>query len=237
MLKAPIVPSKNLHIEFILQMEGKAVLSYYLNQRMFQQLTYDNSEYIYVVPHPLISISIYLSVVLDRLSLLIRTDSHINMQTVRWPFMNKYSVPTVLGTSSDVLLQTTVLTSLRGNITEHRTPPGTKHTLEVDARYSSYASVRSRSYNPFLNLDHEINREQGFLIYIPFSSELTTNVSRRCTHYSFTRPQNLTSGLAFKSRAVTSTRGFVTKTATEPYEEIMLPERGPEVVCISPNLR
>lgn len=45
MLKAPIVNSKNLHIEFILQMEGKTVLSYYLNQRMFQQLTYDNSEY------------------------------------------------------------------------------------------------------------------------------------------------------------------------------------------------
>jgi len=44
MLKAPIVTSKNLHIEFILQMEGKTVLSYYLNQRMFQQLTYDNSE-------------------------------------------------------------------------------------------------------------------------------------------------------------------------------------------------
>lgn len=46
MLKAPIVNSKNLHIEFILQMEGKTVLSYYLNQRMFQQLTYDNSEYV-----------------------------------------------------------------------------------------------------------------------------------------------------------------------------------------------
>lgn len=44
MLKAPMVASKNLHIEFILQMEGKAVLSYYLNQRMFQQLTYDNSK-------------------------------------------------------------------------------------------------------------------------------------------------------------------------------------------------
>lgn len=170
------------------------------------------------------------TVVLDRLQLLIRTDSHINMQTVRWPFMNKYSVPTVLGTSSDVLLQTTVLTSLRGNITEHRTPPGTKHTLEIDARYSSYASVRSRSYNPFLNLDHEINREQGFLIYIPFSSELTLNESGRCAHYSFHRPQNLTSGLSFKSRAVTTTRGLVTKTAAAPYEEIMYPERGNEVV-------
>lgn len=153
------------------------------------------------------------------------------MQSVRWPFMNKFSVPTVLGTSSDVLLQTTVLTSVRGNMTEHSTPPGTKHTLKVDARYSSYASVRSRSYNPFLNLDHEINREQGFIIYIPFSSERSKNFSGPCAHYSFTRPQNLTSGLSFKSRAVTSTRGLVTKTATAPYEEIMLPERGHEVVC------
>ncbi|ALC45883.1 CG31150, partial [Drosophila busckii] len=204
MLKAPMVNAKNLHIEFILQMEGKAVLSYYLNQRMFQQLTYDN--------------------ILDRLQLLIRTDSHINMQTVRWPFMNKYSVPTVLGTSSDVILQTTVLTSLRGNITEHRTPPGIKHTLEVDARYSSYSSVRSQSYNPFLNLDHEINREQGFLIYIPFNSDLTLNETARCATYTFARPQNLTSGLTFKSRAVTSTRGLMTKTAGL-FEEIMFPER------------
>lgn len=44
MLQAPIVNSKDLHLEFILQMEGKTVLSYYLNQRMFRQLTYDNSK-------------------------------------------------------------------------------------------------------------------------------------------------------------------------------------------------
>ncbi|XP_052835811.1 uncharacterized protein LOC128252259 isoform X2 [Drosophila gunungcola] len=211
MLQAPIISSKDLHLEFILQMEGKTVLSYYLNQRMFRQLTYDN--------------------ILERMQQIIRTDSHINMQTVRWPFMNRYSVPTVLGTSSDVLLQTTVLTSLRGNITEQRSPPITKHTLEIDARYSSYASVRSRSYNPFLNLDHEINREQGFLIYIPFSSELHLNESgSKCRRYSFSRPQNLTSGLSFKSRAVTKTRGLITKTATVPFEEIMLPESRNDVV-------
>ncbi|KAH8265516.1 hypothetical protein KR038_009680, partial [Drosophila bunnanda] len=211
MLQAPIVNSKDLHLEFILQMEGKTVLSYYLNQRMFRQLTYDN--------------------ILERMQQIIRTDSHINMQTVRWPFMNRYSVPTVLGTSSDVLLQTTVLTSLRGNITEQRTPPISKHTLEIDARYSSYASVRSRSYNPFLNLDHEINREQGFLIYIPFSSELNLNESgSKCRRYSFSRPQNLTSGLSFKSRAVTKTRGLITKTAAAPFEEIMLPESRNDVV-------
>ncbi|EDX12761.1 GD20322 [Drosophila simulans] len=211
MLQAPIINSKDLHLEFILQMEGKTVLSYYLNQRMFRQLTYDN--------------------ILERMQQIIRTDSHINMQTVRWPFMNRYTVPTVLGTSSDVLLQTTVLTSLRGNITEQRNSPITKHTLEIDARYSSYASVRSRSYNPFLNLDHEINREQGFLIYIPFSSELHLNESgSKCRRYSFSRPQNLTSGLSFKSRAVTKTRGLITKTAAAPFEEIMVPEGRNDVV-------
>ncbi|XP_030375006.1 uncharacterized protein LOC115624412 [Scaptodrosophila lebanonensis] len=209
MLKAPVISSKALHFEFILQMEGKTVLSYYLNQRMMQQLTYEN--------------------ILNRIKLLIRTDSHINMQTVRWPFMNRYVVPTVLGTSADVLLQTTVLTSLRGNITQHRDRDETKHALEIDARYSSYASVRSRSYNPFLNLDHEINREQGFLIYIPFNNELTYNESCKCARYTLTRPQNLTSGLSFKSRAVTTTRGLITKTAAAPFEETLYPERGSEV--------
>jgi len=174
-----------------------------------------------------------ISAVLERMQQIIRTDSHINMQTVRWPFMNRYTVPTVLGTSSDVLLQTTVLTSLRGNITEQRSPPITRHTLEIDARYSSYASVRSRSYNPFLNLDHEINREQGFLIYIPFSSELHLNESdSKCRRYSFSRPQNLTSGLSFKSRAVTRTRGLITKTASAPFEEIMVPESRYDVVSV-----
>lgn len=168
---------------------------------------------------------------------IIRTDSHINMQTVRWPFMNRYSVPTVLGTASDVLLQTTVLTSLRGNMTEQRSMPISKHTLEIDARYSSYASVRSRSYNPFLNLDHEINREQGFLIYIPFSSELTLNDSdKMCRSYSLSRPQNLTSGLSFKSRVVTKTRGLITKSAAAPFDETMLPEKRNDVVRLSVEL-
>ncbi|EDV43546.1 uncharacterized protein Dana_GF16474 [Drosophila ananassae] len=211
MLNAPLINSKDLHLEFIVQMEGKTVLSYYLNQRMFDQMTYTD--------------------ILERLQQVIRTDSHINMQTVRWPFMNRYSVPTVLGTASDVLLQTTVLTSLRGNMTEQRSPPISKHTLEIDARYSSYASVRSRSYNPFLNLDHEINREQGFLIYIPFSSELTLNESdTMCRSYSLSRPQNLTSGLSFKSRVVTKTRGLITKSAAAPFDETMLPEKRNEVV-------
>lgn len=73
--------------------------------------------------------------VFNRINLVILADSHINMQLVRWPFMTKYNVPTVLGTHADVLLQTTVLSSLRGNITQHQFVNATKKTHQIDARY------------------------------------------------------------------------------------------------------
>ncbi|XP_061389205.1 uncharacterized protein LOC133324377 [Musca vetustissima] len=208
LLDAPIVATKPLHLEFILKMEGKTVLSYYLNERSYQKITYYD--------------------LIDRISFLIHADSHINMQTVRWPFMTKYVVPTVLGTHADVLLQTTVLTSLRGNITQYHETKVMQSSLEIDARYSSYASCRSRSYNPFLNLDHEINREQGFLIYIPLYLRVNYYAGA-CWEYTFTRPENLTSGLSFKSRSVTITKGLITKSASEPFEEIMYPERHHDV--------
>lgn len=40
LLDAPIIDTKPLHLEFILKMEGKAVLSYYLNERTYQKITY-----------------------------------------------------------------------------------------------------------------------------------------------------------------------------------------------------
>lgn len=45
LLDAPVINTKPLHLEFILKMEGKAVLSYYLNEKTFQKLTYRDSEY------------------------------------------------------------------------------------------------------------------------------------------------------------------------------------------------
>lgn len=227
-LDAPIVDTKPLHLEFILKMEGKAVLSYYLNERSYQKITYRDckSQNAKLLKQFNKSLCFSLTVI-ERIAFLIRADSHINMQTVRWPFMTKYVVPTVLGTNADVLLQTTVLTSLRGNITQFHHPTITKSSLEIDARYSSYASCRSRSYNPFLNLDHEINREQGFLIYVPLY--LSLNFAPTCWEYAFSRPANLTSGLSFKSRSVTTTKGLITKTSAE-FEEIMYPERHHDVV-------
>lgn len=56
--------------------------------------------------------------VLKRINALLM-GSHINMQTVRWPFMTKYTMPTVLGTPSEVALETTMFHSLRGNTTRN----------------------------------------------------------------------------------------------------------------------
>lgn len=47
-LDAPIISSKPLHLELIVQMEGKTVLVYYLNQKTFQKLTYNESKYQYI---------------------------------------------------------------------------------------------------------------------------------------------------------------------------------------------
>lgn len=175
------------------------------------------------------------------------------MQTVRWPFMTKFAVPTVLGTSADVLLQTTVLTSLRGNITQHMAPNVITRSNEIDVRYdyspflwtvnpdwpllrySSYALCSSRSYNPFLNLEHEISREQGLLVYIPVNNDIIFNVTSKSLKFAFSRPENLTSGLSFKSRSVTSTKGHITRSSAESYNEIISPEKKIEVVSSESN--
>ncbi|XP_055375125.1 uncharacterized protein LOC129607901 isoform X2 [Condylostylus longicornis] len=202
-MNIPKINSTPLHLEFIIQIEGKTVLSYYLNQKTFVNLSYGD--------------------LISRLNILFLADSHINMQTVRWPFMTKFAVPTVLGTPGDVLIQKTVLTSLRGNISQITTTDSITRSHEIDARYNSYASCKSRSYNPFLNLDHEINREQGILVYFPVNNEITINITDLCLKFSFSRPPNSVSGLTFKSRSVTITKGIITN--NKQFKELILQPR------------
>lgn len=44
-MKLPVTTSTPLHFEFIVQFEGKAVLSYYLNQTSFHSLTEGDCTY------------------------------------------------------------------------------------------------------------------------------------------------------------------------------------------------
>lgn len=92
--------------------------------------------------------------------------------------------------------------------------------------------VSSRSYNPFVNLEHSVNREQGLLVYLPTINEFKLNMQTRNFTFSFYRPNNLVSGVALKSRTRTITQGRVLRT-DEPYSEIIVSEGDPEFkVCV-----
>lgn len=117
----------------------------------------------------------------SRLTAILFGDTHINLQSFRWPFVNKYSVPTVLGTPAEVLIETTVATTLRGNITN--VLKELKRSQHVDMRYSSYSQCQSMIYNPFLNFEHQIKQEQGFLGYLPLNMELQFNAEKRNLEY------------------------------------------------------
>lgn len=62
-------------------------------------------------------------------------DSHINLQNVRWPFHTRYSVPTILGTPTSLSVQSTVLSSLRGNISQNIVGTEIERSHEIDLRY------------------------------------------------------------------------------------------------------
>lgn len=73
-----------------------------------------------------------------RLATLLMGDTHINMQSIRWPFMNKYNVPTVLGTPASVVIGSTVATTLRGNITIPSNGMKIVRNQQIDTRYSRW---------------------------------------------------------------------------------------------------
>lgn len=97
-------------------------------------------------------------------------------------------------------------------------------------RYSSYAVCKSTTYNPFLNLEHTINREQGFLVYLPINNEIHQRPGS--FNISFYRPADLTSGASLKSRSLTSTKGTILTTDKAPFEEILVPDTSKLVVSI-----
>lgn len=97
--------------------------------------------------------------------------------------------------------------------------------------------MTSKSYNPFLNIEHTINREQGFLVYLPINSDIKLNLKKSSLWFSFYRPGNLISGISLKSRIRTITQGRPLRTDEQSYVDIAVYEGDPSlVVRIKSNL-
>ncbi|XP_055544225.1 vitellogenin-4 [Wyeomyia smithii] len=198
-MKLPAISPTPLHFEFIVQFEGKAVLSYHLNQTTFHNLTDGD--------------------LINRINFLLR-DSHVNMQIVRRPFMIKYALPTLIGTPADILIENTMLATIRGNTTQQMMMDKVARSNQVDIRYSSYAVVKIRSYNPIEDIEYSTIREQGFLVYIPINNEIVWDIASKSISYAFYRPDGLTSGISLKSRTRnTPSDSMFLREKLEPKEE------------------
>lgn len=105
--------------------------------------------------------------------------------------------------------------------------------LSTIRRHSSFAVVTSKSYNPFLNLEHSMNREQGFLAYLPVNSEILFNLANSSIWFSLYRPNNLVSGVSLKSRTLTITTGRILRSSDSIYHDLIISEGDPHlVVCV-----
>lgn len=144
-LKMPTVTKKPVHLEIIVQIEGKTILFFFLNQQSFNALTEGDSELKCLTSIKNLFFSQFLIFpkknftwlkfsVLNRIMKLLHMDSHINLQNVRWPIHSKYSVPTVLGTRTSLTVQSTLLSSLRGNITQSIEGVEIARSHEIDLR-------------------------------------------------------------------------------------------------------
>lgn len=79
-------------------------------------------------------------------------------------------------------------------------------------------------------MEHLINREQGFVLYLPINNEIKLNVYKSSLWFSFYRPNNLVSGISLKSRIRTITRGRPLRSGETAYEDIVVYEGDPNLV-------
>lgn len=114
------------------------------------------------------------------------------------PFMIQYLVPTMIGTPADILIENTIVSSLRGNTTQNMQK--LTRTSQIEVQYNSYSVTKIRSYNPVHDLEYATIREQSLLLYAPLVNEIGFNIEKSSVSFSFYRPPNLKTGVSFKSR-------------------------------------
>lgn len=114
------------------------------------------------------------------------------------PFMIQYLVPTMIGTPADILIENTIVSSLRGNTTQNMQK--LTRTSQIELQYNSYSVTKIRSYNPVQDLEYATIREQSLLLYAPLVNEIGFNMENSSVSFSFYRPAKLTTGVSFKSR-------------------------------------
>jgi hypothetical protein len=101
------------------------------------------------------------------------------MQLIRRPFVIKHSFPTLIGTPASILIENSMIASVRGSTTQSIEVEQITRNNQVDLRYSSYAVAKILSYNPIDDIEFSTVREQGFLVYLPINNEIKLSILQK----------------------------------------------------------
>lgn len=83
-------------------------------------------------------------------------------------------------------------------------------------------------------MKHSVNREQGFLLYLPVNNDLKLNLAKSSMWFSFYRPNDLASGISLKSRIRSITTGRPLRNSEHSYSDIVVYEGDPHYAVSFP---
>lgn len=152
-MKAPVKSSEHVHLELILKIDGRTVITQYLNDT-----TFDN-----------------LANTVKRLSS-IYFEFSVNYQTLKFPLMFINSQPTDIGTPALVQVRSGSLISARGTVSQDN--EGRARNAELDLRFSWYGISSLRLFSPVTNMWYGGDRSRSLHIRLPFAVQAILNFSK-----------------------------------------------------------
>ncbi|XP_054270572.1 uncharacterized protein LOC128991582 [Macrosteles quadrilineatus] len=150
-LKAPIKEQEEIHLEFIFKVDGRTIITQYLNSSSFNNIT--------TVVRKLSSVYFEFSV---------------NYQRLMFPLFLTQSLPTDIGTPSLIQIRSGTLVSARGSVSQD--DEGRARNAELDLRYSWNGITGLQLYNPLNNKWYGGKRSRSLHIKLPFAVQLQMDV-------------------------------------------------------------
>lgn len=152
-MKAHVKSSEDVHLELIIQIDGRTVITQYLNDT-----TFDN-----------------LANTVKRLSS-IYFEFSVNYQRLKFPLMFMNSQPTDIGTPALVQVRSASLISARGTVSQDN--EGRARNAELDLRFSWNGITSLRLFSPISNKWYGGDRSRSLHIRLPFAVQAMLNFSK-----------------------------------------------------------
>nr|WLW35462.1 vitellogenin-like protein 1 [Sogatella furcifera] len=152
-IKAPDRDGEKIHFEFILKADGRTVMTYFMNETNFHNLT--------AVAKKLSSLYFEFSV---------------NYQRLTFPLALLKHQPTDFGVTALSQVRFSSFMSARGRVCQDE--EGAARNAELDLRYSWNGITSLRVFSPLSNTWYGADRSRSIHIRVPFATHITLNFAK-----------------------------------------------------------